>query len=168
MHFPHAVRYPNGFAGRVHCRGVLIHKDLLTDMPDKDITKKITQIPKDAKEKEMYVLIPKDKFYIARKCVYYNVYVTLCRRTSMFVKLEKRIASGFKYQICEVDGPRKAKDYPFSEADNNSLLVTRETAKAWLMNITQSFGHGVCLCIALINQDEWISVNVEIEQFRKV
>jgi len=154
FNFQHPVRYPNGYHGRTKCVGVVVRRDLLTNIPDPEITRKVTVID----GRVDYVLVPPEYFYVTRRCVYYNVYVTLARRIDQFHQLQRNIFSGTKYQTVEVDGPRKAEDYPFNLADDNSLLLARDTARGWLNNRSQSFGHGVCLAIALINKDEWINI----------
>jgi hypothetical protein len=125
MNCSHAIRYPNGYNGRSECVGFIWNGQF----------------------------IPVDKYHIARKIIYYDTYITMCKKNPEYKELQRRLSNKENLQIVEVDGPRKAEDYPFNLAENNSLLINREIAQGWLKSKTQSFGHGVCLAIALLGLD---------------
>lgn len=136
------VRYPNGIIGRREVLGFImcINGPLSSSNP----------------EKYEYTFIPIEKFDEARVKIYYKEYARLCRMTREFTRVQNLVRSGNKIQVCEVDGPSKSDEYPFNLADNNSLLITPEIVRGWLHNSSQSFGHGVCLCVALLNGDDWL------------
>lgn len=139
MHNKTPVRYPNGYNGRKECVGFV----MCTNGPLSSCDAKYA-----------YTFIPFEQLHIARRDIYYKEYARLCRKLPEFHRLKELKTP---LQIAEVDGPRKTDDYPFNLAENNSLIVNRDTARGWLYNKSQSFGHGICLCIALQNGDDWLN-----------
>ena len=126
-----AVRYPNGYQKRSTCRSSIV----------------VDQKAKKGFQELDYIT--------ARKKIYYSEYARLARKTKEFKELQTQLQKDTKLQINEVDGPPlDVTSAPFDRVINGSLEVTRENVKLWLENPKYSFGHGICLTVALLDWDD--------------
>lgn len=90
--------------------------------------------------------------------VYFAEYVRLARRDPYFRRLQQRLRNGENLQINEVDGPPLTAPElkPFELVHDGSIEITQYVVQHWLRQPQWSFGHGVCLAIALLEADAWL------------
>ncbi len=125
------VRYPVGFNWRHKC---------LYAISDEDLTKKLDYID-------------------ARKQIYMPLYISMAKQTKMFGELKNRMKSGENLLIIEVDGPHQESLQYYMEKygvdnqfiQNGTMLATNQNLDIMLNDDKHPFGHGFCLCHALIN-----------------
>ena len=184
-HFHHAVRYPNGFAGRARCQFVLSPEcvarrgETLRECPAAQIGEQKDEQHTEQQGEQKCEGDPAcgerdrraaaatgsaikvgvaDRLELSagRLRVYYATYARLARADPFYAELRGRLASGENLQIVEVDGPPLGVTIaPFDQVLNGSIHVDRHVAGAWLKG-PYSFGHGICLAVALLDGDEWL------------
>jgi hypothetical protein len=92
--------------------------------------------------------------------VYYNEYINLAKQSKFYGELYQKLYNGINLQINEVDGPpiNEMNVQPFQNVENGSIECTKEIAQKWFLNDKYSFGHGICLAVSLLNQDNsWLN-----------
>jgi hypothetical protein len=134
MNNKYNVRYPNGRTHASECVGAYL----------KIGTKN---------GKSQYELLD---YIESRKRIYAKLYIECAKKHPQFQQLKDLIAGGNKLQICEADGPKYTTKFPFNQVVDGSMPITEENVKAWLHDPSQPFGHGVCLCVALLGKEEWL------------
>ena len=101
--------------------------------------------------------------YVAsRKAIYVREYCKLVKKEPKFKELQKRVKKGENLMIIEVDGPhQESLDYykvKYGVGNdfivNNTMLINERNIKIMLNDTKHAFGHGYCLCMALLNKDE--------------
>jgi hypothetical protein len=158
MHHHKPVRYPNGFQGKDHCICCLWPKD-------GEYPAVLEEIDNEYVEMEQLGYIE------ARKRVYAPIYIDLAKQTEDFAELQAMLDRGENIQILDVDGPDetiygdKSVPTPYNKmkkgvhgvnSEVGSIEVTRSNIKAVLHDESQPFGHGYCLAVALLGQEEWL------------
>jgi hypothetical protein len=118
------VRYPNGYAGRMRCQFSLL-------------------ITSDRNIRLNYIE--------ARKRIYVQEYCRLVRKLPEYLQLLNKVRSGENICICEIDVPSKEKKGYYNNVDENGLYYADLVTLNQLLNDpSEPFGHGLCLCLALL------------------
>lgn len=97
-------------------------------------------------------------YITSRKEIYLKIYRKLVRRESKYKKLLKKLETGKKLLILEVDGPHEESlpyykekyDVPEDWIEDDTILATPENLKIMLNDPKHPFGHGYCLAVALL------------------
>jgi hypothetical protein len=132
MECPYAIRYPVGYYHRHKCLGAL---------------------------KSGY---PQILDYIeSRKQIYLPEYVNAVRKEPLFNRLVEMLRNGENLLILEVDGPHQESLSYYKEKYGTSNFIRdhcmeakREYLQFMLEEPKHPFGHGYCLCIALLDEIE--------------
>lgn len=123
-----AIRYPNGYNNR--------HSVMYSLIFDKNGN------------------IEKLDYLQSRKKLYVKEYIRLVRKTETYKKLLKLYLQGKNLCICEIDVPGKGKRGHYESED--ICKITSEKLLNLLNDISEPFGHGLALCIALL-EDKYIN-----------
>lgn len=135
MSCKYPVRYPVGFFHRSKCLYAI-----------KNI--------KNSDEKLDYIA--------ARKAIYMPVYCKLVKQQQKFKDLQKRLNDGENLLIIEVDGPHSESLNYYKEqygvgddfiSEHNVIDYSLENMKILINDPKHNFGHGFCLALALMNDD---------------
>jgi len=135
MHNEYAVRYPVGRANTRKC---------LYAIPDNDHNRKL-----DYLESRMEIYIP--------------IYCALAKKEGdVFPMLQEKLENGHNILLIEPDGPHQEalqsyiQEQKVSEdfIENGTMLVTDESLSIMAFDTRFPFGHGYCLAMALLGNDE--------------
>lgn len=145
---PIAVRYPVGRANMHRCKFAIPYE---TKGSTDD-----TLVPVSSIEHLDYIQ--------SRKRTYLPLYINLVQDKAQFIELKRRLQQGENLLIIEVDGPHEESlqyykdtyqdqgvDDTFIQKD--TMLATPENLKIMLNDKKHPYGHGYCLCVALLGLD---------------
>jgi hypothetical protein len=136
MFCKYPIRYPVGFQHRSECLYAIKNRNHLDEHLD---------------------------YIEARKAIYMPVYCKLVKQQQKFKDLRKRLQDGENLLIIEVDGPHsKSLQYYKNTygvgddfiSDNGVVDYSLENMKLLLNDPKHNFGHGYCLALALMGDDE--------------
>ena len=147
FHNPYAVRYPNGFDGRRDCQLAL--------WPAADQTAKGDKFVVGPRG----VVYEKLTYVEARKKIYCALYIEFCRNHPEFKNLKRKLDSGQKLQIVEVDGPNPDwyTDSPIKSCFlGPSLNITESVIHYLINNESHPFGHGYVIAALLLGGEDWL------------
>ena len=83
--------------------------------------------------------------------IYAKEYINLIRQMPSYWELVEKLRRGVNLCITEVDVPDTTKPYPFNQVNEEGLFFPNEVNLLEMIHSPISqFGHGLCLCIALI------------------
>lgn len=122
-----AIRYPNGYTNRSSCKFGLF-------------------IAEGKEERLDYIQM--------RKRVYVQEYIRLVRKTDEYKDLLEMHKSGKNLMICEIDVPSQSKKGEYGKCSKyNTRKMTIKRLTTLLNDPNEAFGHGLCLCLALLQDD---------------
>ena len=92
----------------------------------------------------------------ARKQIYFKEYVRLIKQTNEYNLLLDKLYNGENIMICEVDVPSNGKkgEYGLDCDSNGTCYMTLDKLKLLLNDDNEAFGHGLCICYALLQELE--------------
>ena len=134
QHCPYHVRYPVGFNHKAEGLCALVEKD------------------------GTYQALG---YIEARKQIYLPIYAGLVRQESKFRKLQGMLHQGTNLLIIEVDGPH-GDDLAYYQQrygvdalwiENNTILINQANIEIMLNDPKHPFGHGYCLAMTLLGQE---------------
>jgi hypothetical protein len=117
--------------------------------PNKINRKKLTKfslcIDKNGNEKRL-------NYISTRKEIYLKEYIRLIKNLPEYKKLLDKLKNGNNIMICELDVPANNKkgNYGNDCDDNNICHMTKEKLEILLNDPNESFGHGLCLVLSLL------------------
>jgi hypothetical protein len=121
----HGIRFPNGFHGRKNVLFTLF-------------------FDKDHNDTRM-------DYITARKEIYVAEYCRLIRKLPEYKKLLEKAINKENLLILEMDVPSKSKKEPWNNVDKDGICVhTLESLNVLLNSPVEPFGHGLCICLALL------------------
>lgn len=95
----------------------------------------------------------------SRKQIYLKEYVRLIKKTNEYELLLNKLCNNENLLICEVDVPSYGKKgaYGLDIDDNGNCHMSLEKLEILLNDGSEAFGHGLCICYALLKDLEKIN-----------
>lgn len=138
----YAVRYPNGYDGRLQVLCSLWPK---------------TPELANSRDENDYDRLD---YITARKVIYFGEYARLAPRNAEFQKLQAKLRRGKNILIAEVDGPDPDLTHrPYNRISRScpGLAIDQETATMLMEDRRKPFGHGYTIACLLLDGADWFS-----------